>query len=80
MALLPAGWAMRRAALEARASLPAARCAAGGVVSRGRRPPDEQPQRLVVRTLFVSLRQGVRVHRPKQRSASGVNHGDDDLG
>jgi hypothetical protein len=78
--LLPAGWAMCRPALEARAALPAARCGACCVVGRWRRPPNKQTERPVVRTRFRALGQGVRIDRTKKRSPGGVNHGDDHLG
>ena len=71
---------MRSTARVARASLPAARRAARDVVRRWGRSANEQTQRSVVRTLLRAFGQGVRIDRPKQRAATGVNHRDDDLG
>ena len=71
---------MCRAAREARASWPAARCGARCGVRRWRRPANEQTQRPVVRTLLLALGQGIRIDRPKKRAAGRVNDGDDDLG
>lgn len=76
---LPAGRTVSSAASEAGPAFPACDAATCRTVGRGRRPMDEQPQRRVVRTLFLTLGQRLRVDRAEPRAAARIDNRHYDL-
>ena len=77
--LLPAGRTVSGATAEPGPAAPCVGGTAPGAVYRRRGPADQQPQRLVVWSLLVTLGQRLGVERPKHRTAGRIDHSDDRL-
>lgn len=76
---LSAGRAVARSAREACRTLTGAGAAVRRTTHRRWCAADEQPQSRVVGALVLALGQRFGVHRPKPRSAPGIDHGHNDL-
>jgi hypothetical protein len=74
-ASLPAGRAVAWRARVAGASSPAPAPTARRIMDRRRCPTEEKTQRPIVRTIRLSLGQGLRMNRAERRPSAGLHHG-----